>query len=152
MKNHKNHLFFWFYFFLKTKSPWWKKNCTDFFSDLDYVSRVQENHLRHSTTRSERYIDIFAGHFSWFFINFGEKVEFSGGPVYPGQPPRRESGRPQTLKLLYLRDYLELGGQTVHMGVSAQPSPAVGNVSGALRGAWRPLREKYNFLSLHETR
>ena len=90
--------------------------------------------------------------FSRFFINFDEKVVFSTGPTDPCQPPGQGSGRVQPLKSLYLRDYLELCGQTVHRGVSAQPSPAVGNVSGALRGAWRPLREKYNLFSLHETR
>ena len=69
-------------------------------------------------------------------IDFGEKVGFSTGPTGPGHPSGRGSRRGQALKVLYLGDYWELVGQTVHGGVSAQPSPVVGNVSGALRGAW----------------
>ena len=58
-----------------------------FFNDLDYASIVPENHLEHSTTRSEgdtgrvrgSFFVIFRD-FSWFsrfFINFDQKVTLS---------------------------------------------------------------------------
>ena len=72
---------------------------------------------------------------------------FSTGPTGPGHPSGRGSRRGQALKLLYLGDYWELVRQTVHGEVSAQPSPVVGNVSGALRGAWSLPRKNHCFLA-----
>ena len=66
-------------------------------------------------------------------------VRLGGEPAGPGFD---KGGK---LKMLYLRDYLELGGQPVHRYVSVHLPAALGSDCGTLRSVLAPLDQKYNF-------
>ena len=85
-----------------------KKFIQILFSDLDYVSRVPENHLEHSTTRSEGDTGRVRGS---FFVIFHDFLDFSSiltKKLHFPDGPGRSAGKSFTsitFESLHLRDY-----------------------------------------------